>query len=117
MIVDEAYMDFYNQSVSDLISKYDNLVITKTCSKALGLAGIRVGFRGPVHACRRAEYSAAVHRQGQAQPVVKRCGDSPIIQGHPYHHSSHVIFHKINMREDFVTAPKAIPADNRRRSI
>ena len=31
VIVDEAYMDFYNQSVSDLISKYDNLVITKTC--------------------------------------------------------------------------------------
>ncbi len=46
VIVDEAYMDFYNQSVSDLISKYDNLVITKTCSKALGLAGIRVGFLG-----------------------------------------------------------------------
>lgn len=46
VIVDEAYMDFYNQSVSDLISKYDNLLITKTCSKALGLAGIRVGFLG-----------------------------------------------------------------------
>ncbi len=46
VIVDEAYMDFYDQSVSDLIPKYNNLIITKTCSKALGLAGIRVGFLG-----------------------------------------------------------------------
>ncbi len=44
MIVDEAYMDFWDQSVLDEIGNYDNLIILKTCSKAMGLAGIRMGF-------------------------------------------------------------------------
>jgi histidinol-phosphate aminotransferase len=37
-------MDFSNQSVLDLTDKYDNLVVLKTCSKALGCASIRLGF-------------------------------------------------------------------------
>lgn len=44
VIVDEAYMDFWDQSVLDEIENYDNLIILKTCSKAMGLAGIRMGF-------------------------------------------------------------------------
>ncbi len=44
VIVDEAYMDFWNQSILDKIGDYDNLIILKTCSKAVGLAGIRLGF-------------------------------------------------------------------------
>lgn len=44
VIVDEAYMDFWDQSVLDEIENYDNLIIMKTCSKAMGLAGIRMGF-------------------------------------------------------------------------
>lgn len=44
VIVDEAYMDFWDQSVLDEIENYDNLIILKTCSKAMGLAGIRLGF-------------------------------------------------------------------------
>ncbi len=44
MIVDEAYMDFAEGSVLDVIEKYDNLIVLKTCSKALGLAAIRLGF-------------------------------------------------------------------------
>lgn len=44
VIVDEAYMDFSNQSVLDTYDKYDNLIVLKTCSKAIGLAGIRLGF-------------------------------------------------------------------------
>lgn len=45
VVVDEAYMEFSSpQSVLDLVEKYDNLVVLKTCSKALGLAGIRLGF-------------------------------------------------------------------------
>lgn len=43
--VDEAYIDFSNQkSLVDLISKFDNLVVSRTMSKAYGLAGARVGF-------------------------------------------------------------------------
>ena len=44
IILDEAYMDFSNQSVIKIAEKYDNLILLKTCSKALGLAAIRLGF-------------------------------------------------------------------------
>ena len=44
VIVDEAYMDFWTESVLDAVSQYDNLIVLKTCSKALGLAAIRLGF-------------------------------------------------------------------------
>lgn len=44
VIVDEAYMDFWNQSILSKVNDYDNLIILKTCSKAIGLAGIRLGF-------------------------------------------------------------------------
>ncbi len=42
--VDEAYMDFSNQSVLDLAGKYDNLIVLRTLSKAMGAAGARLGF-------------------------------------------------------------------------
>ena len=45
VMVDEAYMEFADdQSVMDLVTEFDNLIVLKTCSKALGLAGIRLGF-------------------------------------------------------------------------
>ncbi len=42
--VDEAYIEFGGETVIDLISEYDNLVVLRTMSKAFGLASIRVGF-------------------------------------------------------------------------
>lgn len=44
VVVDEAYMDFAYDSVLDLAGQKKNLVVLKTCSKAIGLAGLRVGF-------------------------------------------------------------------------
>lgn len=44
VVIDEAYMDFSDQSVLQDCAKYDNLVVLKTCSKAFGMAGIRLGF-------------------------------------------------------------------------
>lgn len=44
VVVDEAYMDFADESVLDLAGKRENLIVLKTCSKAIGLAGLRVGF-------------------------------------------------------------------------
>ncbi len=44
VIIDEAYMDFWDQSILGEVENYDNLIILKTCSKAMGLAGIRMGF-------------------------------------------------------------------------
>lgn len=44
VLLDEAYMEFADQSLLSYLSKYDNLVILKTFSKAYGLAGLRVGY-------------------------------------------------------------------------
>lgn len=44
VILDEAYMDFWGESLLNEIGEYENLIILKTCSKALGMAGIRLGF-------------------------------------------------------------------------
>lgn len=44
VVVDEAYEDFAKLSVVDLVSKYDNLCVLRTFSKAYALAGIRCGY-------------------------------------------------------------------------
>ncbi len=46
VVVDEAYMEFSleDESVIDLVSKYDNLIVLKTMSKAYGAAALRLGF-------------------------------------------------------------------------
>ena len=44
VVLDEAYMDFADQSLLSEFNDYDNLIILKTCSKALGSAALRLGF-------------------------------------------------------------------------
>lgn len=45
VVLDEAYMDFAkDESLLGEFGKYDNLIILKTCSKALGSAALRLGF-------------------------------------------------------------------------
>lgn len=44
VVIDEAYHEFYGQSVVKYIEEYKNLVVTRTLSKAWGLAALRVGF-------------------------------------------------------------------------
>ncbi len=44
VVLDEAYIDFSNEkSWTNKLSKYPNLVVLQTMSKAWGMAGIRVG--------------------------------------------------------------------------
>jgi histidinol-phosphate aminotransferase len=44
LLIDEAYIDFSGDSVSDLIAHKPDLIILRTLSKAYGLAGMRIGF-------------------------------------------------------------------------
>ena len=44
VVVDEAYYDFYGESVVDSIDTYENLAVLRTTSKAMGLAAMRMGF-------------------------------------------------------------------------
>ncbi len=43
VLVDEAYQDFSGQTILPWIRKYPNLVVTRTFSKAFGLAALRMG--------------------------------------------------------------------------
>lgn len=44
VIVDEAYYEFYGKTMIPYINEYKNLMVTRTLSKAWGLASLRVGF-------------------------------------------------------------------------
>lgn len=44
VVLDEAYMDFSDQSLLGEAAGYDNLIILRTCSKAFGMAALRLGF-------------------------------------------------------------------------
>lgn len=44
ILVDEAYIEFGGESALNLIEKYENLYITRTMSKAWGIAALRIGF-------------------------------------------------------------------------
>ncbi|WP_050660355.1 pyridoxal phosphate-dependent aminotransferase [Gallaecimonas pentaromativorans] len=43
-LIDEAYYEFYGESSKDLVTKYTNIIVTRTFSKAFGLAGMRIGY-------------------------------------------------------------------------
>ena len=44
VVVDEAYHEFSGDTVVPLLAKHANLVVLRTFSKAMGLAGARVGY-------------------------------------------------------------------------
>ena len=44
IVVDEAYVEFADYSLTSDVSKYNNIVILRTLSKAFGLAGARIGY-------------------------------------------------------------------------
>ncbi len=44
VVIDEAYHEFAGVSVVSLLARHPNLVVLRTFSKAMGLAGLRVGY-------------------------------------------------------------------------
>jgi histidinol-phosphate aminotransferase len=44
LLIDEAYVDFAPKTVLPLVNEFDNVVVSRTFSKAFGAAGIRVGY-------------------------------------------------------------------------
>lgn len=44
VIIDEAYAEFAGVSSVGLLARHENLLVTRTLSKAFGLAGLRIGY-------------------------------------------------------------------------
>src|SRR3989344_5580791 len=44
VIIDEAYYEFYGKSCVNLVKEFDNIIITRSFSKALSIAGLRLGY-------------------------------------------------------------------------
>lgn len=44
ILIDEAYVEFADYSLASSVTKYENIVVFRTLSKAFGLAGARVGY-------------------------------------------------------------------------
>jgi histidinol-phosphate aminotransferase len=63
VLVDEAYFDFSGETVLGWIRKYENLVVTRTFSKAFGLASLRLG-------CMFAQARLAEHLQRAQNPFA-----------------------------------------------
>ncbi len=73
VVVDEAYYEFYGETVVPLTEKYPNLMVLRSFSKWAGLAGLRVGYG--VFPPRIAEYLMAIkipHNVSVAAEVAVR---------------------------------------------
>jgi histidinol-phosphate aminotransferase len=44
VLIDEAYHHFYPETMIDYIDRFENIVLTRTFSKAFGLASLRIGL-------------------------------------------------------------------------
>jgi histidinol-phosphate aminotransferase len=44
VVIDEAYAEFAPETFVSLVTRFENLLVTRTFSKAFGLAGLRVGY-------------------------------------------------------------------------
>ncbi len=76
VFVDEAYYEFCGKTLVSSICEYDNLLVSRTLSKAWGLAGLRVGYAissQPVIAAMRKvkpPYSIGTLNQGLATRAI-----------------------------------------------
>jgi histidinol-phosphate aminotransferase len=65
-LVDEAFIDLGGSSVVQLVAEHDNLVVTRTFSKAHSLAGFRVGY-----AVAPEPLAAALNAGNDAYPLAR----------------------------------------------
>ena len=106
VVLDEAYMDFWDQSMLGEVEAYDNLILLRTCSKALGMAALRVGFAvaNPTltGVIRAAKSPYNVNAVSQAMAAV-------VLENPAYHEIYRELL--LASRDMLVTGLKALEAD------
>lgn len=70
--IDECYYEFSGESVVDLLSEFDNLIIVRSLSKNFGLAGLRLGFA--ISAPRNIEELEKVRQIFSVNRLAERAG-------------------------------------------
>lgn len=65
VIIDEANIEFGGQSLINKVKEFKNLIVLRTFSKALGLAGLRIGF-----CAGRAEFIETFNQVSQPAPIT-----------------------------------------------
>jgi histidinol-phosphate aminotransferase len=102
IVVDEAYVEFGEQpSVADLLPRFDNLLVLRTLSKALGFAGARCGaVAGPTAVIRM--LAAVQAPYALATPVVECVED--VLQADQLESAVGVVNEIIAERERLVAA-------------
>jgi histidinol-phosphate aminotransferase len=65
-LIDEAFIEFGGASAADLVCEYQNIVVTRTFSKAFSLAGCRIGY-----AVARKELVELLNGSNDAYPLAR----------------------------------------------
>ncbi len=107
VVLDEAYMDFAeDESLLGEFENYDNLIILKTCSKALGSAALRLGFA--VANKTLANVIRAVKSPYNVNSVSQALGE--VLFSHP-EYIDRCIETVVNSRKELYSALKEINSD------
>lgn len=80
LMIDEAYFEFSSVTAVGLIKQYPNIVVTRTFSKAFGLAGLRLGYvvASPTHIAEMRKVCGPYTVSAPAQTAgLRALGDIP----------------------------------------
>jgi histidinol-phosphate aminotransferase len=107
VVVDEAYIEFADEpSVIELLDTYDNLLVLRTLSKALGLAGARCGaVAGPIEVVRMLNAIQAPY--ALSTPVIECVEDA--LQSDQLEAAREAVAEIVAERERVVAALQAFP--------
>lgn len=96
-VIDEAYIDFCSKlSYVHLLQKFNNIIITRTFSKAYGLAGLRLGYL--LTSKQNINYLKLIYNEKNVTEIAKIAGTF-ILENHDYYQN--IINEVIKNREEF----------------
>lgn len=121
VILDEAYAEFAGDTFVNLLAKSDRLLVTRTMSKAFGLAGLRVGYaagapalvaeveksRGPYKVNALAERAALAVLREDASWVQRRVREAQMVRARLMRELEALELRPLESSANFVLVPVA----------